>query len=378
MSALIWLSYVSLLVLSLLDNIRGPFFPEILADMHLNGTTGAAFFATTSMFAFVGSWSSHWVLKFRSSLFLLGIASLVTSMGFMWVAQVHVFFLMLIACALSGWGYGALNAAQNIMIFEAGAPRLRRRLYSGLHSMYGLAALFAPLTASGFRWLGFDWRQSFQAIAILPLLLVCLCLGLHAQKKRARVESTASMVRSEWVTCLTFALMMAGYLWGEVSISTRMVVWLRTDQGLSPDLANLYLSGFFLTLLAGRVFFSFVHFAGAGSWLILCLSACFSSLFYFLALLSSPMWMVACGLSMAPFFPVAMDKISTQFGQKSSQALGFVLGFGSLSIVAMHLTIGWLSDTIGITRALYVGPFALLAIAVVLSFVQLRSMPQRV
>jgi hypothetical protein len=47
------------MTLGLIDNARGPFFPEILKDLELNGTYGSTFFATTSLLAFVGSLSSH-------------------------------------------------------------------------------------------------------------------------------------------------------------------------------------------------------------------------------------------------------------------------------------------------------------------------------
>jgi hypothetical protein len=138
------------------------------------------------------------------------------------------------------------------------------------------------------------------------------------------------------------------------------------------------LSAFFLTLLAGRVFFSFVHFAGLGNWLILCVSAGLSAVLYLLALHVSPLWFVACGLSLAPFFPMAMEQVSVSFHATGAQALGFVLGFGSLSIVLMHLVLGYCTDHFGLTAALHVAPAALLTIALGLSGFLWRGSAQMV
>lgn len=367
MSALIGLAYLSLLVLSLLDNIRGPFFPEVLSDLHLNGSLGSMFFATTSLFAFIGSWSSHRLLQQRSSLFLMGLASVIAAAGFAAISVSVQLPLLLLSCALFGWGYGAINLAQNLMVYESAPVHLRRRLFSGLHGMYGLAALLAPLIASLFRSFGFSWRQCFAVLALLPALL--FLVSLRFKSPRPAVEQVrVAMTRLEWRHCLLFALMMAGYLWGEVSISTRLVLWSRSALGYSPNAADLLLSGFFLTLLAGRIVFTFVHFSKIDNWRILQGSAALAAVTYLLALLHSPLWMVVVGLCMAPFFPVAMEQISTSFHAKSAQALGFILGFGSLSIVVMHLVLGVLSDAYGVGQALMVAPVALLIIALALTF----------
>lgn len=366
-SALIWVSYASLFILSLLDNIRGPFFPEILADMNLTGTSGSAFFAVTSLFAFIGSWSSHRILARISAKTLLCGSSLILAIGFGLIAKIHAFSLLLVACALFGFGYGALNLAQNVIIFEAGKPHLRRRLFAGLHSMYGLAALVAPIVASLFRHFGFSWRECFFILAATPLLAVAVSFELRPKTKKVAVVR-AHMNAQQWRVCGIFALTMAGYLWGEISASTRLVQWVRLERGFSPDSANLLLGGFFLTLVSGRVLFSSGFVSRFDNWMILRASAALSAVFYFLSLQFSPLWMVAAGLSMAPFFPVAMEQISDHFHSKSSHALGFVLGFGSLSIVVMHVWVGWLTDQMGITHALHVGPGALVAVALALKF----------
>ena len=358
MPELIVIAYISLLILSLLDNLRGPFYPELIADLQLSATAGSAFFAVTNLFSFIGSWSSHRILKHRSSLQLMTVSSVFVGFGYAAIALSPRYGYLLGACMLFGFAYGALNLAQNVMVFEGSPPLRRRQMFSGLHAMYGLASLAAPLLASVFIESGYSWGQGFLIMAALPALTL-LMLGHVKAKPSLREKPVEPLTHTEWTYCLIFSTMMAGYLWGEISATSRLVLWLRRDHGFTPELANLYLSGFFLALLCGRMIFTVLHFQNFGNWRILMISAGLSSVCYALGLYASPIWMVVSGLTMAPFFPVAMEQVSRLFPEKSAQALGFIIGFGSLSVVVMHMTVGIFTDHFGIARALTLGPTTL-------------------
>ena len=45
-------AYLTLFALGLLDNARGPYFPDIIRDLNLNDTQASLFFATVSTVAF--------------------------------------------------------------------------------------------------------------------------------------------------------------------------------------------------------------------------------------------------------------------------------------------------------------------------------------
>ena len=122
-SALVWLAFASLFALSLLDNIRGPFYYEILRDMNLDATWGSAFFAVTSLFAVVGSWGSHWIVKRKSGQYLLALASFGLGLGFVVIALNHKFTPWIVGCAIFGLAYGALNLAQNLLVLPGGQRR---------------------------------------------------------------------------------------------------------------------------------------------------------------------------------------------------------------------------------------------------------------
>lgn len=348
--ALVVISYLSLFSLGLIDNIRGPFYPEILKDLDLNATRGSAFFAVTSLCAVLGSFSAHHVHRL-STLQKLLAASVLFGVSFAAIGQARDYAAMVVFCGLFGLGFGVLNVTQNVLVCEATAPHRRRRVLNGLHAMYGIAALTAPLVATTFRWLEISWRLGFALVAVVPLAVAVIAYRQPAPAA-LRTAKPSPLPRALVVKCVLFSALMAAYLWGELSVSTRLVLWLRSERGLNPEHAEFILAGFFLALLSGRVFLSFVHAERVGNWLILMVSMGVGAGLYFIGLHSSPWWIVMAGLAMSPSFPVLMDQASVSFKEHAPQAMGTIIGVGNLSVMLMHVTIGRVSDQWGLTYAL--------------------------
>ncbi|NJM10097.1 MAG: hypothetical protein HC883_04220, partial [Bdellovibrionaceae bacterium] len=170
-----------------------------------------------------------------------------------------------------------------------------------------------------------------------------------------------------------FALLLSFYLWGELSVSTRLVLWLRTEQGFSAQAADSQLAVFFVLLLGGRLSLAFVELKKIGNWMILTFSVFLSAGLYLLGLTVSPYFVALTGLTLAPFFPVMMDQAAKTFGPKGAQAVGVIIGIGNLSVMAMHVSIGALSDLFNLSQALFCGPLALLAVGGALIWVQVRE-----
>ncbi|MGE0528958.1 MAG: sugar MFS transporter [Bdellovibrionales bacterium] len=380
MPALIGLAYLSLLVLGLLDNVRGPFYPDILEDLNLSATRGSLFFAVTSMLAFCGSWSSQILLRRYSSVTLVLVSCFGFGLGFGAIAISDGVPWMLLACAFFGWALGVLAVAQNVLVVEHSQGELRRRLLTGLHGMYAVASLGAPLLATVLRSQGLGWREAFLLFALAPVVLASvswLYLRVRAEGRlqsrqnsaftpRAVDHQTQPLTAGEWMQCILFGLLMAGYLWGEVSVFTRFVLWLRLDHGYVSERADLMLAAFFLALLMGRLAFGVWNLRGLSNWMVLALSSGLAGFLYLAGLHWNPWLIVAAGLFMAPFYPVALDQIQSLFGPKGPQAMGFVIGFGSFSLVLMHITLGRLNDWWGITKALQTCALAQLGVALVL------------
>ncbi len=368
MPALIALAYLSLLALGLMDNMRGPFFPEIIADLQLNATEAASFYGITSLSAFFGSFMSHRLMKGRDVLNVMTLISVVFTLGYAGVSQSHEYIFLLAFCAIFGWAYGFLNVLQNVLVSEAAPKSKRRRLLNGLQGMYGLAAFLAPVMATVMRDVGFTWRMTFLLLAALPLIVAAMSWWKRGVHLYAHDAPPAERLNSkEWRLCAAMAVVMSVYLWGELSASTRLVLWLRTERGFAPDAADFQLGIFFLGMLTGRLTFSFLSFEKLNNWTILMLSAVLSSVIYLAGLHYSPWLLALSGLAFAPFFPVMMDEAAMSFRNKAPQALGVIIGVGNLSIMSMHMAVGVLTASFGLTAALHVGPIAMAIVFVLLA-----------
>jgi fucose permease len=206
--------------------------------------------------------------------------------------------------------------------------------------------------------------MTFLVLAVLPWVL----LAFMGQFVKARPDSRAQaafaipLYPKEWKVVWYYAFVVAAYMWGEISVATRMVQWLRADLDYGPNTANFLMSAFFALFLMGRLAFSVIHFPNLNNVDVLKYSSLISGILLAGGLLAHPALAVFSGLFMAPFYPVAMDHINSRFGEKGPQALGFVIGFGSLSVVIMHLTLGWAAARWGITQSLYLGAAGLLLV----------------
>ncbi len=364
--ALIVLAYVSLLVFGLIDNVRGPFYPEILSTLKLDGTQGSAFFAVTSFFGVVGSFYCGRLVRRFPSVNVLLFATLLLGLGFIAISRATNLLVLSLSCVGFGFAFGLLNVSQNLVVLENAPLALRRRIFSGLHAMYGMASLAAPLLATGLRERGFGWRDAFLILSAAPVLVALWGWRHRATRNHAPGMANPALAARDRTVAIGYSLLLGGYLWGELSVSTRLVLWLRAERGMDPASADYVLAGFFSALLCGRIAFSFLNFERFGNVLILMLSTGLAAVLYAVGLHHSPWWIVAAGLAMSPFYPVLMTQISHRFGEGSAAAMGWTMGIGNLSLVLMHVTIGALSDAFGLTRALYAAIAGLILVTIAL------------
>lgn len=368
---MIVLSYLSLLLLGWLDNGRSPFFPDVIHDLDLNAIQGALFFATTSLLSYLTGFFNDRLLKKMSSLQILQISSVIMGLGYFLISRAPSFPLLLGGSVVFGLGYGVLTFIQNVIIQEWAPQALRRRIFVGLHSMFGMAALLAPLSASAFIGFGMNWRSAFLFLSTLPVILAFASWKWfqHPPKKDHShdVSVTAHDLskRALWGAALSVAF----HMFGEIGVSTRFVLLLRTVYEETPETANMYLAIFFVLYLSARVVFALLDFRHLSNKRVMITSASASAVILILSLSTHhPHWMIFSGLTMAPFYPVGMNFLAESFGAKhAARALSFGIALCSLTTVILHFTLGVLTDFFGLEHALWLAPIGLVLCVAFLS-----------
>ena len=340
----------------MMDNARGPFFPDLIEDLQLSDTKASLFFAVPSLVSFLGSHlTQHFIFK-MGTLWTLRGGLLLLAGGFAAIGMAFNFASFLLFCAVFGFGLGVVNVAQNVAIQEGAKPEHRRRLFSGLHSMYAFSSVIAPLVVGPMVKWGMGWRFSFFVFAGVGLLALVYTVPLktlpHAPSKSAASTDDPDQRRH----FLYVALMFSAYMVGELLISSRLVLFVRRVHEVSAVNAPFYLAAFFAFLLAGRLLFTFVHFRHLSNTKIMAGGFLISSASMLAGLFYSPWFLSLSALGMAPIFGIAMDFVSEIFHKKAVAALAYCMSLSALFIVAMHFVAGVLTENFSLTTALLLGP----------------------
>ncbi len=358
---LVFMAYISLLLLGLMDNIRGPFYPDILNDLSLNSTMGSLFFATASFSALGGNFLGSFLLTKLSAHGLMNYSIAGLGFGFFLMGMSSDFPILISACVVFGIHFGLLNVSQNVVVQKNASPFYRRRIFNGLHAMYGLSALVAPLLATLLIAVGFDWKKSFLYVGLFSMLVgIGFLIKGWSFKEPALIEVTSESQKSFNVfSALLLALSLALYMVCELSLSTRFPLWARETFSMSARDANNYMAIFCGGLFVGRISLTFVSLNHISNVFILYVSGVSAILLYVLGLLYHPMFAALSGLAMGPFFPVVLDEMSWRFEFHGARVISWAITLGSVCIVIMHFTLGVLTDQFGIDKALWFGPVAL-------------------
>lgn len=365
------LAYFSLFALGLGDNSRGPLFPEILKVFSVSDSQGSIYFAVSSLFGFAGSFSVRYFLFKFNRVSTLQISLFLMSVGLFGMAFAKEYYQLLLASAVFGFSMGVVGVVQNILVTVGSPPLRRQRMLSGLHSFYGLSSLLAPLFVAGVISLGGSWRSVFMAISAVP---VALFIGAFFNRRgqsvsRIRPSPTENSnpvgAGSTW-SQYYLGLALGFYALAEMMISTRLALYLRREYEMDLAASSLYLTGFFVGLLIGRLIFALIPVRRAllrtllGA--LIASAACI-----ILGLWVSPLFFALTGFCMGPFYPLAVAYVYQHFSDTIDNAISSCLTIQAFLTVLMHAGVGYLTEVYGISKALWVGPVALILAFLVLN-----------
>lgn len=349
-------AYFSLFIFGLVDNGRGPLYPLILKAFSVSPAIGSSIFALSSLSGFiVAFFSDRWLSRLgviRSTWWT--IVTLFIScfiMGLSGLYSTH-FFIFAMGSALFGVSAGALGITLNVIVATVTEKNNRRQYMSGLHSMYGVASFLAPLVVS--LVLGFTghWGWVFISLMIVPLIFLFSFLGL----KEKKVVLPKNFVAHKDAKVL--GPMIALYVATEILVSSRLVLYVKTQWGAPLDHANMLLSIFFSMLLFGRVFFALVK-VPYKTFNLLRLSLISSICLILFGLFLNPLFLALSGLSMSLFFPMSMDWLSDKYQEESSTLIPQIMKYVGGALVGMHWIFGFITTYFSIQMAVAMGAFML-------------------
>lgn len=352
---LIVISYLSLFSLGLADNLRGPVFPQIIDYFQVNNTLGSLFFGLSSAFGLIGSLSPQILLRYFDRVGCLRISLFLLSISLFVIGSAVSFYFLLVGSAIFGFSLGLMGVFQNSLVSLGSPPEKRQQMLSGLHAMYGLASMLAPLLVATIYQRTNEWRSSFYIAALIPICsLVYSYFIKYPQLQPIQVQEKQKMRWPE----IWLATAFSSYVFAEIMVSTRLALVMQKVHLWSPANASIFVTGFFVMMLIGRLGFTFIRF----QWdlrvqLMISLGASIIGLL--LGTFIHPYFFFFVGLTMAPFYPMGVAYLSETFPQRIDQAISTMMVIQGMFVVMMHLSIGKLTDLIGLEKAILLGPLFL-------------------
>lgn len=367
----IFISYFSLFVFGLCDNVRGPLFPEILKAFAINDSVGSWMYALSSISGFISSYlARHLLRRYDRRTVLQGgaIALIISMLG---LAMAPNFWCFLGFSFFFGLSLGIVGLIPNVLVPLGSSSEKKQQFLAGLHAMYGVASLLSPLLAAGVEWMTGSWRWTFVVATLAPLGLLIYSFhsshdNLH-KKSEYSAEFHKSNRKMNFKPQMYLALMVSFCVAAEIMVSSRLALYMRRSWHYDMEHSSLYVTYFFVCMLLGRSLFAFVKFP-ISIRNQLSISVASSTVMIGLGIFIHPLFLAGVGFTVAPFYPMSIAWISTKFPQDLDSAVSYMMTSDSVMLVVMHLSVGKLTDEVGISKALYLGPIFLL-----LSFILINT-----
>lgn len=363
-------TYVSMFVLGISDNVRGPLFSDLIQNFSLSNSEGSATFALASTAALLANASSTYFFKFFNLKQVLSASLMIMAAGTLLMGAAPDFMTYMLGAALFGASMGFMGVTQTLLIAESVEPERQTKALSGLHGIYGLSSLLAPLIASQAPHIFGPWRAGFFVASAMSFIFAIGAVALNSNPKFVvhELPKETSEQKSSFFTLFVFGGIFAFYVVAEILVSSRLALYMRTYFQMDLESSSRYVTYFFVFLLLGRFLFAVKSF-GASLRKQLNISLCVSLVSLILGLKVHPFFLALLGFTMAPFYPLSIIYISEQTGsRKKRQFITFALSFQSLCVISMHMGVGYLTDQFGLFYAFGVGIISLLLALVCVNF----------
>ena len=342
--------YASLFIFGLVEITRGAVYPTILNSFNIGAGVGSMFFVLSAVSGLITNFSAkYWLQKFGAAFglkvglfaYLFGVLCLGIS-----AQEIGGIFWHFLGAFVIGIGATGVGITINIITAQATPIAFRGRALSGLHAMYALAALVAPLWVSlGSSW-KFQWHYYFLILALGPLLIL-IWMKFYFQFEDKGKGQELPPIPGNWKRYLPFGLLFGLYVAAETLTSTRLVFYLEQGRNLSPEMARDILTKYFLMFFLGRLSFVFINVREKNYFLLkTCLVITLCA--FVLGVYISPWSFVLMGLGMSAFFSLAMDWVSGRFSDENGPAISFIFLAIGISITVWHFCFGQVAQNFGV------------------------------
>lgn len=353
---LLVIAYLGFISLGLPDTLIGVAWPS--ARQHFGVQQDAValiFFGAGISYFFSSFFAGRLLQKIGIGFLLAGSSAFVALSGFGYgLAPIWMAFA---ACSLiHGLGSGAIDAGLNHYV----AHHFSARHMSWLHACYTLGATLGPVIMTAAIARNGAWRAGYLTVAFLLLTLAILFFltrkswndqGSETIEQTAENATLGDTLRHP-ATRLQIAIFFA-YTGLEATAGQWSFTLLTESRQISPEIAGIWVTVYWASILAGRILFGFVMDRfGIDRLLRWCMVTSFAGAGLFLwnpAPASSVVALAVIGIGLAPVFPCLMTRTPQRLGSKmAAHAIGYQVSAGISGAAALPSLTGFLAQRFGL------------------------------
>ncbi len=376
------------------DNVRGVLLPVVAEELSISWGVASWFLVIGHVVAAAFSLVILRLIQFHSPMKLAFYASILGLLPMSFAHLVTSWPLMMVLAGLMGAAMVSLGNLANLLTLSATPPAFRGRILSGMHMMYGIGSLSAPLFASVLIERGVPWPWILAGAA--PVLLMAMFFTGTAGT-RGRDVGTLSATNAEQGVAdrsnvsnghraktktrfgaihLLVLLVFGSYVAGEVLAVMWLPAYLVEKTGMDIASTGPWVAVFFGLMGLSRLgcfFFSSPKIEKALLFLSLLVPVAAFVLGW-----RGWIWAFPLAGLCGPFFPLFLARISRSFSEEWQSLTVIVIIFVQLILVASHLILGNTIDWLGPQKAFLLPPmFMLMGVMFLAVFFRMERLRNR-
>lgn len=369
--------YLAFISLGLPDTLLGTAWPvmHLALGVELSAAGVCSFIVSTG--TVVSSLLTVRLVRRIGTGYVVLLSVALTAVALLLISFAPSFWALCLFSIPLGLGAGAVDAALNNYV----ALHYQARHMNWLHCFWGLGATAGPAVMALFLANQNGWRNGYQIIGGLQVLLVAgMIFALPLWKKAAgareqagetvdqgRLMSNREALRFPKVIHAMLSFFF--YCGAEMVVGLWAASYLVGIRQLTADTAALYVSIYYGGITVGRLLCGFLSARFTSKTLIRlgCGLSLLGTALLFIG--GTPVMcmpaLVLIGLGFAPIYPSMMHETPTRFGKDASQAIiGLQMAGAYLGCTLLPPALGWMGSRLGMG----IFPIVLLALLVSMAF----------
>lgn len=346
--------FLAFFAFGFIDNLKGPVLPELLRSEHLSLGQGGTILLGAYIGFIVATLVTGVIADVVGNRQVLLLAGICLCFGLIGVRFSSSFTNLILMLSVVGLGLGAIEVGANGLIVEL-HPDNPGRYLNLLATFHGTGSFLVPLYVAWLISLGVAWQNIFLSVVLLSgILTIAFVVAPNCDVARLPTRSGwngRELFRIGFSGQMGwYYLLISSYVAVELGLAAWLMEYLQQVRGQTVAQSSFYLSGFFVMIMLGRFFGSFVV-ERLGYLQVVGVALVGGLTCLIVGILGPHSFILALPIS-GGFFSIVFPTVTAVVTGKHKENVGTVLGilftFGGIGGALGPWTVGVVSQSLGL------------------------------